>query len=151
MLLSNIFSIDGPAAEQVDKCCTIIKSELVRWYAKSQAAGDTFTALQEFKSSMIGKASDRKLKLKAAETKDFCFFLNHLLKSRGANMDRRDIWIGASSNLVGLMEVMAAGHLVVGAQLRQDNWGVKPKAETARAKNSVYYTYTQDKHSDGNN
>jgi hypothetical protein len=120
LALSNIYSLESVAKAHLEQFCSLLKADLNRFYAIRRAAGETYSELQEFRLTMIGGPDSRTLRLKAAETKGFFFFLTDILRRRGAPVRRQDVWLGAASALESLMLCMSGGPMVVSPSMRQE-------------------------------
>ena len=108
--------------EGVILSCMRLKGDLLAWYPERhrQYPTEKLTRVQDLRPSMIGTKDKRILNTKAAETKGLLLFLRDLLPRRGRAMDRSDIWQAAASALVGILNVVAGGNLVMTTAEYQD-------------------------------
>jgi hypothetical protein len=124
MLLTNSFNVPEPTtqAELIDLGCSLFRNALQTWYSSRHVAGEDFTHLEDFCSTMIGTAEHRFLRTKAAETKGLLYFIHYHLSNCAVRMNRADVWEACASALEGLMRAMSDGPMVVSPALRQETW-----------------------------
>ena len=73
--------------------CMTLRDLLMKWYAEQEADGvNNMTKLQDFNVGFIGDRHGRCLRLKAAESKYFFYFMVDVIHDLEAVLPRGDLW-----------------------------------------------------------
>ena len=88
----------------------VLYSELLAWYTRRAISHplEKMTRVTDFKVTMLGKTTKRKLSLKAAETKMFFLFLSESVITYRAKLTRGDSWCSSSAALCRFIAVLKA-------------------------------------------
>ena len=97
-----------PQDEWIDLSLIAMRSELGTWerdYNKAHPLHKP-TIIQKITPGHIGKPTARVLKLKAAETKAFFYFLHWKVQSVADQMHQGELWLQSSNEMEALLRVM---------------------------------------------
>jgi hypothetical protein len=92
----------------MDTSVQLLHCDLQTWYTQRHIdnPSENYTRIQAISVKMIGKNNARSLALKAAETKQFFFFLVDRLGAFGGTLKRHDIWAQAADTLCRFIGVL---------------------------------------------
>ena len=85
------------------------------------------TEIQKITSAHVGVPTNRLLKLKAAETKYFFWFLHNRLKSVWPKLDQGRLWLQAANHMFDLLQALASMPWKLSLAQEQDynKWGMR--------------------------
>ena len=91
--------------EWMELACQVLRSELKAWEDKHVAANPEHkhTHVQRLTPAHFGTVSSRHLKLKAADTNTFFFFLVAKVRTVSAQLHNGDLWLGANNAMDTLL------------------------------------------------
>ena len=108
-------SVWGKRAGQVQEAwisdsLIVMRSELKLWEGRYKRAHPTkkVTDVQDITAGHIGTPTCRYLKLKAAETKYFFWFLHETLPRVWRKVHQGKVWLAAADRMAGLLQVLVA-------------------------------------------
>ena len=110
--------LDTLVSTSVRLLCLELDSFYAAWHREHP--GQQLTVVQHFVPSMIGSKDSRCLKLKAAETKGFFFFLVQTLARRGVCLTRPDVWSQGAGALRGIIDVLKTAPMNLSARQYQE-------------------------------
>ena len=87
-----------------------MRRELKLWEARYRRAhpDKKVTVIQDITAGHIGASTSRHLKLKAAETKYFFWFLHETIQRVWRQAHQGKVWLAAADRMAGLLQALAA-------------------------------------------